>query len=224
MIIRIATCLTLLTIGHSLIAQTRPEKDEAVVVKERVATSYLSIQANQLVRQILNFGGGNNSVVNPYLLMYSINGKDNGVGFSTAIGVSYAQNRSNDGFTSVVSSVTDVAFRFGFEKKKYISRRWLTSFAFDILTESNKSVTETKSSGFDNSVTNKLSGWGVGPRTTINYQFHDRFLIGTEMSFYMKFKEQKQTTSNTGMPVDAGEKVNTYNFGLPAVLYLTMKF
>lgn len=224
MIIRILICLILLIIGHTIIAQTRPDKGTEIVSKEKRNSTYVGIQANQLIRQVLNFGGGSGNIANPYLLTYSVNGNATGVGISAALGYSYQQNRSNDGFTSVISSTTDVAFRFGMEKKKYISRSWLTSFAVDILMESNKSVTDTKSSGFSNSVTNKLGGWGLGPRTTINYQFHDRFLVGTEMSFYMKFKEQKQTTSNTGMPADPGEKVNTYNFVLPAVIYLTMKF
>ena len=224
--IRTLICVILLIMGHSLFAQNRPEENAIIEPSEKKASHYFGLQANQLIRQLLSFGGNSSPVTNPYLLVYSVNSKSNGVGFATGIGISSIQTKTTDNFTNVTSKVNDLAWRFGLEKKTYLSRRWLFSFGTDVLVESNKAET-TSSSGSSNNptVTTTKKAFGFGPRVGLNYQFHDRLLIGTEASYYFKWIDQKQTITGIAPGVaEPGSDLQSFAFVLPAAIFLIMKF
>ncbi len=224
MFFRILICLILLIIGHTLVAQNRPAGDPEPEPTVRKASHYIGLQANQLIRQLISFGGNSSPGTNPYLLVYSVNSLSTGFGFATGLGLSSIQTKNTDNFTNVESKVTDFAWRFGLEKKKYLSKNWLVSFGGDILIESNKADTKSTSGGSVSTVITKSNRSGFGPRASLNYQFHNRLLIGTEASYYIKWINQEQTSTGTGQPNDTGTKLRSFSFSLPAVVFLIMKF
>lgn len=224
MLIRIIICLILLIIGHRLVAQHQPQEDLVSERADRKVYHYVGLQANQLIRQLLSFGGNSTAVTNPYLLTYSVNSKQTGVGFSTGLGYSSIQTKSTDNFTSVVSKVNDLAWRFGIEKKSYLSKRWLVSFGGDFLVEANKAETISNNGSNPNpTVTTKTSRVGFGPRASLNYQFHDKLLIGTEASYYFKWINQDQKVTGMSAPVEPSTSLRSFSFTLPAVVFLIVK-
>jgi hypothetical protein len=226
MFFRILICLILLIIGHRLVAQNRPTDDtEPEPKKERTASHYIGLQANQLLRQLISFGGNSTPVFNPYTLIYTVNSKKSGFGFSTGLGYSSIQTRSTDNFVSLVSKTNDIAWRFGLEKKKYLSKNWLVSLGGDILLESSKSETISTTNGSSPiTVSSKEKRSGFGPRASLSYQFHNRLLVGTEASYYFKWINVEQHSVNSGQPNSPDSKLKQHSFTLPAVIFLVMKF
>src|SRR4051812_37427211 len=55
---------------------------------------YVGIQANELLKQLLNFSDNNTAVDNPYFLVYSIN--HNATGWGAHIGIGYDYNKVSD--------------------------------------------------------------------------------------------------------------------------------
>lgn len=225
MLLRILICLILLIIGHSLIAQDRPVEKSEAAPPTRNASHYIGVQANQLLRQLLSFGASSSAVTNPYLLTYSVNSRSTGFGFATGLGLSSTTTKNNDNFTSVVSTVNDFAWRFGLEKKKYLSKYWLFGIGGDVVVELNsaESVSQTGTGNPEISVKTKTHRAGFGPRASLAFQFHDRLMAGTEAAYYFKWGNQEQTTSGSGQPNTPSTKIKSFNFSLPAVIFLTMK-
>lgn len=207
-------------------AQDRSVETTEPVPSTSSVSHYIGLQANQLLRQLISFGGNSSAVSNPYLLTYSVNSRTSGFGFSTGIGLSSVTTKSTDNFTSVVSSVNDFAWRFGLEKKKYLSKHWLFGFGGDVVIDLNKTETKslTGSGNPETRITTNTHRAGLGPRASLALQFHDRLMVGTEAAYYFKWGNEEQTSSGTGQPNDPGTKVKSFNFSLPAVIFLTMKF
>jgi hypothetical protein len=208
-----------------MVAQDRPVEATETVQPKGNVSHYIGIQANQLLRQLISFGGNSTAVNNPYLLTYSVNSRTNGFGFSTGIGLSSVTTKTSDNFTSVVSHVNDFAWRFGLEKKTYFSKYWLFSMGGDVVIDLNKAETKSQSGGGNpqTSVTTKTHRGGLGPRASLAFQFHDRLMVGTEAAYYFKWGNQEQTSSGTGQPNDPGTKVKSFNFALPSAIFLTIK-
>jgi hypothetical protein len=211
--------------GHNLVAQERPTDDIDPVPSTKKTAHYIGLQANQLVRQLLSFGGNNSAITNPYALTYSVNSKATGFGFATGIGYSSVQSKNSDVFTSTTSKVNDFAWRFGLEKKTYILRNWLLSFGGDVLIEANKAETTT-TNGPGNpstSVTTKEKRSGFGPRVSLNYQLNNKLFIGTEASYYFKWTNHTQETTGMSLPNPPSSSLKSSSFTLPAVLFLILK-
>jgi hypothetical protein len=222
---RILICVVLLATGHTLVAQERPTDDINPVPSIRKTSHYIGLQANQLIRQLLSFGGNNSAITNPYALTYAANSKASGWGVSTGIGLASNQSKTSDLFTSTTSKVNDFAWRFGLEKKKYILRNWLVSVGADVIVEANKAETTT-SNGANNpttTITTTEKRRGFGPRVSLNYQFNDRFLIGTEASYYFKWIDHKQKTTGISAPNEPSSSLRSFAFTLPAVLFIIVK-
>lgn len=225
MLFRIIFCVILLIIGHyAVFGQERPEENAIIQPTERKTNQYVGLQANQLIKNLLNFSGTTTATTNPYLLVYSVNSKSTGVGFATGLGFSSIQTKSTDNFTTVTSKTNDFAWRFGLDVKKYLSRRWLFGYGTDILLEANKSETVSNLGANPNpTVTTTIKRYGFGPRVSLNYQFHERLMVGTEASYYFKWIDQSnKVTGGTGQPDSA--KLRSFQFTLPAVIFLIMKF
>jgi hypothetical protein len=226
MFVRTLICLCLLTIGHKLVAQERPTDDINPIPSTRKVSHYVGLQANQLIRQLLSFGGNNTAVTNPYALVYTVNSKETGWGLATGLGYSSIQTKTSDLFTSTTSKVDDFAWRVGFEKKTYILKNWLLSLGGDFLVESNKAVTITNNGSATNpTVTTKEKRQGFGPRASLNYHINDKLLIGTEASYYFKSIKHTQTQTNTGVtpPKDPDSSLHSFSFTLPAVIFVIVK-
>ncbi|HZY79931.1 MAG TPA: hypothetical protein VFE50_10435 [Cyclobacteriaceae bacterium] len=216
--------MILLIIAHSLVAQTRPTEETKEEPSPKKSSHYIGLQANQLIRQLVSFGGNSSPVNNPYTLVYSVNSNVTGLGFTTAIGFSAQDSKTTDQFNSVTTKTNDFAWRFGLDKKTYLSKNWLLGFGGDILIESSKSETNSKSGGgATTSVTTNSNRSGFGPRVSLSYQFHKRLLLGTEGAYYFRWIKQKQTNVGTGQPSDPSTDLRSFGFTLPAALFLTLK-
>jgi len=218
--------------------------------KARRSNTYLGVQANQLIRQIFNFSNANLVIDNPYLLAYSVNSKRTGVGFSAGLG--YNINEVADGSPSNKreTKINNFSLRAGVEKKSLIGKKWMVSWGLDIIHDNlkneTKNIQNTDPSNpairFESTTTNTTSAWGFGPRFTLNFSITSRILLGTEASYYYKSGSTEVAASNTNTflqfdPNTGGNKLTTlvtntesssdfarFQFIVPAVIYLTIKF
>jgi hypothetical protein len=224
MLIRIIICVILLIIAHTLVvAQTRPTEEIQENAPARKSSHYIGIQANQLLRQLISFGGNSSPVSNPYSLVYSVNSNVNGFGLTTGLGYSAQDSKTTDQFSSITTKTSEFAWRIGLEKRTYLSRHWLIGLGGDILVESAKTETSNKGNGVTTSITTDSKRSGFGPRVSLNFQFHRRLMVGTEAAYYFRWIKQKQTSIGTGQANDPATSLRSFAFTLPAVIFLTFK-
>lgn len=216
----------------------------------KTSTTYLVVQANQLIRQIFNFSNANAAIDNPYLLTYSVNSKRNGVGFSSGLGYSISEAADGSPSNKRETKINNFSIRVGVEKKSQIGKRWTVSWGLDIVHDNLKNETKNNQNTdpsnpairFESTTTNTTSAWGFGPRFTLNVAITNRILIGTEASYYYKSGSTDVAASNTNTflqfdPGSGGNKLTTnstktesssdftkFQFIVPAVIYMTIKF
>ena len=196
------------------------------VVETKVARHYVGIQVNELLRQLLNFGGTSNSVGNPYLITYAVNSTKNGVGFNFGLGYTYSSTSNGDPITPRTTIDHSLNLRFGLEKKFTIGKRWLSSYGLDLVLDDSNNKTETTfnpGGGIPSKTTTELSinGGGLGPRFTLNFFVSDRIMLGTEASYYYRAGTSTQKVSNQP---DQTNKPRSLTFAVPAVLFVILKF
>ena len=207
---------------------------------------YIGVQANQLIKQIVNLNSGSSSIDNPYLLVYSI--KDNKTGWGAAAGIGYEFQKIHDLLPeNRESKMNNLFFRAGVTRKSMVSKRFEASYGLDFVYDYRLNKTFTSSvtvfgSSIDSSesiVTSKTTSYGFGPQFTISYYFSERLLLGTETTYYFISSSEKQnaittdkvfsqfptpetvtTTSNSNSKTD----VSTFTFGFPVALFLILKF
>lgn len=194
----------------------------------KASNHYVGVQANQLIRQIFNFSGTASAVSNPYLLIYSVNSVQTKWGANFGLGYTFNEFKDGDAFNQRSTKINDFFFRVGFEKKSNFGKHWILSAGADAVMEfKNNSTTNTQ--GNNPSTTfktkNKSSGFGLGPRVTLNYEISDKLMVGTEATYY--FKSTKNKVENSGgfnQVDDIEEKFKSFQFTAPAVIFLILKF
>jgi hypothetical protein len=203
---------------------------------------YIGVQANELLRQILNLSDNDTPVDNPYLLIYSVNAPS-GVGFNFGLGYEFDDVKVQDGQIERETSIDNFSVRTGVEKKFWLAKRWLASGGFDILAERQKSETTNKTeTDFGRTkvtTASKTSGWGLGPRFGLGFQISNRIFLGTEVTYYFKKLKAKGevTTSITVRQefngtitettetekTDSEDTLKELTFSVPTVLYLIIR-
>jgi hypothetical protein len=160
---------------------------------------YIGVQANQLIRQIFNFSNSNVAVNNPYLLTYSVNSGRSGHGLNIGLGYFLSELKDGDLMNKRETSISNLSFRVGWERKRTFGRNWITSYGVDItLARNNNETTNSTDTEFNKSkITTKSSvnGTGFGPRVTLNYMFSPKLMVGTEVNYY--FTRQKNSLDIT---------------------------
>lgn len=215
----------------------------------RRSNHYLGVQANQLIRQLLNFGGASASTVNnPYLFVWSFNNKKTGWGMNTGFGLNLNEFTDGDANSKRTTNISDLNMRIGFEKKSTLGKRWLTSWGFDLVHQNFSNSTVTTSTPVPSNpniknvvdTQNSTSGWGFGPRFTLNFSITQKLILGTEATYYYRSgsTSQKSTITNTSLITDSQgrEVLNTssnttdsssdfksFQFNLPVALFLLLK-
>lgn len=191
---------------------------------------YFSIQANPLMRQVLNFGGGTPGVNNPFLIKYA-NENRKGAGLNIGIGLNLDKDHSGDEFNELETAVQDISFRIGFDKNRRLGSRFLWTLGWDAVFEfnGNKTTNTFNNGGDDNEIITKTSttSFGLGPRLNFAYAITNQILVGTEASYYLLFSKEKLSVEDDINPGDDFEEdFNSSSFGLvlPAVIYLTFRF
>ncbi len=242
-------------VGFSQVDNADQETDsiseKKSVIFQRRSSHYLGVQANQLIRQLLNFSGTNAVIDNPYLIAYSVNSKKSGFGFSSGLGFSINEISDGDQTNKRTSKINNLSLRIGFEKKSNLGKKWYVSWGFDITHDDLKNeTTNTQSPDLSNpaikflsNTTNKTSSWGFGPRFTLNFRITDKIILGTEANYYYKSgtTSSEASTTNTFFgfdPITGGTKLITqtnkspdnssdftrFQFAIPTALYLIVKF
>ncbi|MEX2233776.1 MAG: hypothetical protein WD824_16545 [Cyclobacteriaceae bacterium] len=168
------------------------------VTAQKRSNHYVGIQANQLVRQLFNFGGSTSSINNPYLITYAVNSVRSGWGFNCGLGYTHMEVREEDPFNPRETAINDFFIRLGVERKVLIGEKWITSYGVDILRESQKNITESNSQPGNFKTETRNRGTGIGLRFTLNYNISEKILLGTEATYY--YKSMKETREGTGVP------------------------
>lgn len=205
---------------------------------------FVGVQANQLIRQILNFSEDNSTIDNPFLLTYSTNW-GSGLGINVGLGYEFGEISTKDGQIERKTNNDDFSLRVGPEKKFWLGKKWLASAGMDVIIDRQKrettNTTETDFGKTDITTKSKISGWGVGPRMAISFQVTKSIFLGTEATYYFKklknkgevissitFKgtdiEGNEIETTESETTETEDKTKQLSFSVPAVLFLILKF
>jgi hypothetical protein len=197
----------------------RTTTDDSDKRASKPSNIYLSLQANQLLRQLF---GGSGSPANPFLLTYGFNNKRTGRGL--LFGLAYSANRVKDtdlGFDRETKN-KNFNLRFGYDYKGSIGKRWLAGAGIDILLLRGKSFTDTNQGSETTTTTN---GWGIGPRGTLLFHVSEKIYLGTETSWYFQSSKLKTKIVFPGSPSQESEvKESDFELLAPTAIFLTLKF
>lgn len=215
---RLLTTLAMICAGAAAFSQDTEE------FTERTYPNYVGVQVNQLVRQILNFGGSA-SGGSPYVINWAFNNRVTGWGFGAGFGYTYNQVKSGDAISQLSSTFNDFHLRFGPERKASLGKRWITSLGGDLVIDAEKNKTVANNQGAPSITTeNTTNRFGAGLRFTLNYAFNDRMLLGTEGSYYLKFNKETRTLSSPQSSPPNTSKTKSFVPVLPTAIYLIFKF
>ena len=206
---------------------------------------YIGVQFNQLIRQLLNFSNTGTAINNPYLVTFAANSSHSGNGINFGIGYTFNEINDGDAFTSRETKINDLFVRAGYEKKCSLSAKFLVSWGFDIIIDRQKNKTKTDDNSANDlqvETSHTINGTGVGPRFSLNYNITDKILIGTEANYYWKSGKDERSNKTTfttfefdpstgttrqarRTETDEGsEKFKKFQFNVPAVVFLVLKF
>jgi hypothetical protein len=207
---------------------------------------YVGVQANQLLKQLVNLSNGNAAIDNPYLLTYGIYFSSCGYGLHAGIGYNYQQIEDKIPISRITKK-DELFYRIGVGRKVMIGRKWQLGYGLDFIgsrefnTTSANSVTNL---GFSidssSSVTSgKKISTGAGAEVSLGFQITEKIMLGTEATWYYATASEKQNTFATDrittqtFPVTTTESSTNSNteverktveFSVPVALFLIIKF
>ncbi len=216
-----------------------------------VLDRYLSIQSNQLIRQLLNFGGSSQAVSNPYLINFALNNSATGAGMSFGAGHNYTNIKNKFENGERESSIRSFSARAGWDKKIPINKHWMIAWGVDVTYNNaqNKTsnISEFKSgNGLKSTSTintlNTTQSFGIGPRFNFSYVINDWMMLSTESTYYftrgktkgisktMSSNQQIDSITNQVILVEESEKnkdtskQSGASMDLPVVINVVFKF
>jgi hypothetical protein len=186
---------------------------------------YVGLQANQLLRQLFDFGGNNGFSGNPYTLTHSFNNKQTGSGLAFGLGYFISHVEDKDQGNDRETDNSNINFRAGYDKKASIGRRWLAGWGFDLLLIRSKSLTNVNQGGFTSETENITNGWGLGPRGTLLFNINEKIFLGTEVNWYFQSAKTKSEIRFSGSsPQKSEEKNSSFSLQVPTAIFLTLRF
>lgn len=231
------TCLA--GLSGSLHAQESP----APAPPQKKWNQQIGVQINELIRQVFNFddNNDNNTLRNPYLLIYSLNSAQSGWGLRAGLGYNYRSFSENDGVTRRDTKINELRARLGIEKSFSLSERWTTGIGLDGVIDYDNNKTTSVVRSFDTTTTvtsTKVMRLGGGTMGWLRYSITPRILVGTETSFYYKSGDEKQkvriTRRDFTQPpfppqyitteTTSNEKNSEGSLNVPVAFYLIIKF
>ena len=225
MIRRAGLCALLTFLALTGFAQDETE------VSARRSSHYVGIQANQLLRQLFSLSNSNTVINNPYMMTYSVNSIQSGVGWSVGLGFTINEFNDDIGVLRIESKVNDIFFRTGIEKKSVLTKRWILTVALDVVIDRQSDKTRTfdpiNVGGSESTTKNSTNGLGIGPRCSLFFHINDKILLGTEANYYLKSLNTKTefSTSNPNfIPDKKSSDAIRFQLNVPAVLFLIVKF
>lgn len=204
---------------------------------------HLGVQANPLLRQIINFGNSPD-IQNPYLLKYGLRNNSNNTEFLFGFGFTYGKEEVEDG---VNADFSNLDFRAGYAKKVLIGKGFEAGFGLDLVFNNSNAKTVniqafSGGGGFVDSTitTTKNFGmqYGLGPQLTLDYYITNNIKIGTEATFYylvgqstftldiQRFRTDLQGGGLEETSENDKEKLSSTDvrFQVPIALFLTVIF
>ena len=191
-----------------------------------VGGHFLSVQVNELVRQILSLGNAN-LPANPYFFNYRYTGvSGDGVSMGFAFTVDNVSNVNE--FNDISTDISNFAFRFGYDKRQNLGKNFVLGLGVDFTVdrEKNETVNVDLFNSQEITTTNTLSGWGLGPRFNFSYQISERIWVGTEANYYFKSltnKFEQEFSSNPESNNDSETKTKRFTFAAPSILWLSVR-
>jgi hypothetical protein len=207
---------------------------------------YAGVQANLLLRELLNFSDNNDPIANPYLLIFSAHSVKTHWGLN--LGFGYRFNRVKDVNTPAdhVSDINDLFFRLGIGRKVEFGKRFEAGYGFDFLLDylADKTTTVTildQISQVDSTVSetnSRTTAFGGGFQGSLAFRITPKILLGTEATYYFKYSLVKQNVEVTNYTrfVSTGQEfvdysnfnseshVMDFTFTVPVSLFLILKF
>lgn len=211
---------TTLTSRKKLSPPAEPVAPSIITEKEKI--NYFGLEVNPLLRQIINLNPNSTPTNNPFGIQFASNSTKTGRGFN--MGFTYSRTKFNDDNNGVQRENInrDIAFRFGYERKHQLGKRWIVLHGYDLVLGGAKARTETSDQFIGNVVTETSTNfWGLGPRGGILFLISDRVSLGTEATYYLRYITDK--TKLTGAP-DSKQKTSEFELTVPVVLILSIRF
>ena len=229
-------CCLLNSFGQTNDADNKPKFDQ-----------YVGVQANQLLKQLINLNSSNTAIDNPYLLTYTIMSNKCGWGIEAGLGFTYTDTQNKQPVNDE-SKTNNIDARIGICRKFKLGKRFTAGYGFDFVYSNNSDVTTnsntTVSGSFTDSsstvTTTKITRIGAGPQVYLGFNITPRVILGTEILYYYLSSVQKQNvlTKDTQIEVSGNQTITTstiansnletdvksFAFSFPTVLFLIIKF
>ena len=225
MIRRAGLCALLTFLALTGFAQDETE------VSARRSSHYVGIQANQLLKQLFSLGNSNTVINNPYMMTYSVNSIESGIGWGVGLGFTINEINDDFGVLRIESKIKDIFFRTGIEKKSVLTKRWILTVALDVVIDSQSDKTRTfdpiNPGNSETTTKNRTNGFGIGPRCSLFFHINDKILLGTEANYYLKALTTRTELSSpnpNSQPDNKSSDVTRFQLNVPAVLFLIVKF
>ncbi len=208
---------------------------------------YVGVQANQLLKEIINLNSSSAAIENPYLIIASAYSPKCGWGINTGFGFSYQDISDQLAPSDHESKINNSFYRVGIGRKVMISKKFEVGYGFDYT--GNYQYDQT----FSNSVTNlgnsqdstistsvsKTTTTGYGLQVTLGFHITEKIIISTEATYYYTKSAVKTNViltdyftdffnpSNDATTLSSSNSstiVKNYTFTLPVALFLVIKF
>ena len=234
-----ASCFVMATL-NSFALETTP-------IKAKKFNHYIGLQANELIRQLVNLNNNTTANTNPYLLIYSINIIKTGWGLHAGIGYDYTSITDKETQINRETRVNDLNYRIGAERKFVLSNRFEASAGIDYLvgwkTDKTFSITvNNNGSTIDSSVTTvftKTTSSGEGLQLFLGLHITEKIMVATEASMYYTKKKEKKNILNVNKEIElfnnnletittsnlnTGSETDDFSFNIPVAIFLIVKF
>jgi hypothetical protein len=207
----------------------------------------VGLQANQLIKQLINLSNSP-AVNNPYLLTGTVSsGKYFGINVHGGVGYSYSRITDVESPTNHESKIHQVDYRYGIGKNFTLGPRWEASVGVDIAEEykvnktfaTSVTIFSITTDSVETVSTSKTTAKGQGLELTLAYHLSPHILLGTEATFYYITSHLKQngevfeTITNTSNPdadtytfetTNSETKEVDFTTTAPVALFLIVKF
>jgi hypothetical protein len=160
-------------------------------------------------------------------LTYAFNSVETGGGLSLGLGFNFKTTDDSDQTISLkrTTKSNNLAFRFGYEAKKSLGKRWIVGFGPDMQITGGKSETVSEFTGGGSNTTKvstKSTGVGLGPRASLLFHVSEKIFLGTETTVYYMFT--KTTSKSDTFSTETELKEKSFQLGVPNSLFLILRF
>lgn len=217
--------------------------------KIKMVDHYFSIQANELLRQLINLNTNNETIQNPYLFTYSVFSTKYNWGIQAGFGLDYHSIQDKLSPTNQESKIRDVFFRIGIARNFMLGKKWEASAGIDYVNSNqmNKTFAFEVVSNFQNTTkdststvsTSLIKAKGAGLQLRLGFHLSEHIMLSTEGTFYYQTSTNAnnvmiaQTFTDTINPendtytlssTNSETENSDFEITVPVAIFLTIKF